>query len=159
MTRKKIGIYCTAIWGNNNKTHRRCRCHRMPSPLDPGRTPLLRLGGWTDRHTGCGTGTDKPLQFIDLGNVQRNTPTGTWSAWKHAREDPARLEWVQTAARHQQSHLPPMRGCQAASSWLPGAGRSCQPGLAVGWGACTPSLDKPRFPPVPAAPQREHFLK
>lgn len=155
MTRKKIGIYCTVIWGNNNKTCRCHRCHPMPSPLDPEHMPLLQLGGRTDRQTGCGAGTNKASQFIDLGNVQRNTPTRTWSAWKRTQEDPARLEWVQTAARCQQSYLPPMRGCQPAGSWLSRVGRSCQPGLVAGWGACTPSLVEPHFPPVsPPLPGR-----
>lgn len=144
MTRKKIGIYCTTIWGNNNKTHRRCQCHHpMPPPLDPGCAALPRPGGWTDRRTGRGGGTNMPSQFIDLGNVQRNMPMGTWSAWKCTHEDPARLEWVQTAAWRRQSHLPPMRGCQPASAWLPSTGRRCQPGLVAGWGACTSLLVKP----------------
>lgn len=155
MTRKKIGIYCTAIWGNNNKTH--CRRHPMPSPLDLGCAVLPHPGRRTDKRTSRSAGTNMPSQFIDLGNVQRNMPTGTWSAWKRTREDPARLEWVQTAARSQQSHLPPTRGCQTDRSWLPGTGRSCQPGLAGTGGLASPHWVNPAI--APAVPQPEHFLK
>lgn len=48
MTRKKIGIYCTAFWGNNNKNHCCRRRHPMPRPLDPGCSSCFRAG---DRQT------------------------------------------------------------------------------------------------------------
>lgn len=159
MTRKKIGIYCTAIWGNNNKTHRcRHRRHAMPSPLDPGCTALPQPDGRTDRRTGCDAGTNMPLQFIDLGNVQRNMPMGTWSAWKRTQEDPARLEWVQTAARCRQSHLP---RCRAASRLAPGS--PVQAGAASargGVGILHPlTRQTPLSSSAPTAPQQQRFLK
>lgn len=138
MTRKKIEIYCTEIWANNNKTQRRRHPRPMSSPLDPGCTALPQLGRQTDRRTSHGAGTNVPLQSINPGNVQRNTPTGTWSAWKRTQEDPARLEWVQTAARHQQSHLLLMQGCQLASAWHPGSLAQAEAGK-LGGGASTPS--------------------
>lgn len=120
------------------------QCH---VPLTWGVCPASGQG--TDRRTGCGARAGIPSQFIDPGNVQRNTPTGTWSAWKRAREDPARLEWVQTAAQCQQNHHPPKQSCQPADSCLPGVGRSCQPRLVVGWRVCSPLLNEPCIPPVP----------
>lgn len=144
MTRKKIGIYCTAFWGNNNKNRCCRRCHPTPCPLDSGICPAS-AGQGTDRRTGARAGI--PSQSIDPGNVQRNTPTGTRSAWKRAREDPVSLEWAQTAARRRQNHHP-RAGLPAGDSGLPGVGRSCQPGLAVAWRVCSP-LNEPCIPPVP----------
>lgn len=149
MTRKKIGIYCTTIWGNNNKTHRRCRCHHpAPSPLDLGCAALPQPGGWTERPA-VALGQTCLRNSLIRAMCREIRQRGPGSAWKRAREDPARLEWVQTAAWCRQSHLPLTRGCQPAGSWLPGTGRSCQPGLVTGWGACTPLPDESRFPPVP----------
>lgn len=77
MTRKKIGIYCTAIWGNNNKTHHRC-CRPLLPALDP-RTCGPPLDGRTDETQ---HGTNVLSQPTDAGNVQGNMATGTRSASK-----------------------------------------------------------------------------
>lgn len=75
MTRKKIGIYCTAIWGNNNKNHHRCCCPLLPA-LDPTTCGSPLEDGWT----GLSTGTNVLSQPTDAGSVQGNTATGTQSA-------------------------------------------------------------------------------
>lgn len=105
MTRKKIGIYCTAFGETTTKTAAAVAGTQCHVPLTQGVHPAS-AGQGTDRRTGCGARAGIPSQFIDPGNVQRNLPTGTRSASKRAREDPARLEWVQTAARRQQNHHP-----------------------------------------------------
>jgi len=81
-------------------------------------------------------------------------PTGTRSAWRRAREDPARLERVRASAGRRQSPLP--------GSGLP-ASRLPAPRHGQGWwrgGGLAPLAGCTLLSSgTPAAPRWEHFLK